>query len=237
MGVLIMPKKLQIALFTAALALASAALAVGLAQRGGGRIANLVDNFEFLLESIYREGYAENEIEYDDPVLNQRMVFLTTDLDEKHAQAVMKKLSYLDLKQPGRPIDLYIDTLGGSGGEMLTNFIHSLRSPVNVYALDYCCSAGTIVLAGSTGTRYAFSTSRIIVHVRLPKAGPEDDDTYSPVAQESSINELFWQRFSKLPPEIYGVKKDRYYNFTAQQALEYGIIDEIITMQRPDLEQ
>jgi ATP-dependent Clp protease protease subunit len=231
-----MKKNLQIALIIGALALSSAALATALLQRGDDRVGSLVNSFEFLLESIYREGFAETRIEYDDPILNNRKVFITTDLDEKHAQAVMKKLSYLDSIQPSRPIDLYIDTLGGSGGEMLTNFIHSLSSPVNVFALDYCCSAGAIVLTGTTGKRYAFSTSRIIVHISLPKAGPEDDDTYNPVAQELSINELFWQRFSELPPEIYGVEKERFYNFTAQQALEYGIIDEIITMQRPDLE-
>jgi len=223
-----MSKKLQTILILGTLALSSAAITLAISKPGPDRIGSVVNSFEYLLESIYREGFAENRIDYDDPVLNSRTVFITTDLDEKHAQAVMKKLSYLDKKEPGSPIDLYIDTLGGTGGEMLANFIHSLGSPVNVYALDYCCSAGTIVLAATTGRRYAFSTSRIIVHIVIPVTGPGDDETYNVIEQESSVNEMFWMRFSSLPPELYGVEEDRFYYFTAEQALEFGLIDEII---------
>jgi ATP-dependent Clp protease protease subunit len=223
-----MSKKLQIVLIAMTLALSSAALTIAISKPYPDGIGRVVNSFEYLLESIYREGFAEDRIDYDDPVLNGRTVFITTDLDEKHAQAVMKKLSYLDKKQPGSPIDLYIDTSGGTGGMMLSSFIHSLGSPVNVFALDYCCSGGTLVLASATGTRYAFSTSRIIVHIVSSESYPEDDETYNPEAQERSINKLFWERFTDLPPEIYDIVKDRYYNFTAEQALEFGLIDEII---------
>jgi len=227
-----MSKKLQIVLIAVTLALSSAALTIAISKPYPDGIGRVVNSFEYLLESIYREGFAENRIDYDDPVLNGRTVFITTDLDEKHAQAVMKKLSYLDKKQPGSPIDLYIDTLGGSGGEMLSNFIHSLESPVNVYALDYCCSAGTLVLAAATGRRYAFSTSRIIVHIVMPATGPEDDETYDPIKQESSVNRLFWMSFTNLPSRLYSVEEDRFYYFTAEQALEFGLIDEIIEIGR-----
>ena len=227
-----MSKKLQIILFVFALALSTAALTLTLSTQRPDGIGRVVNSFEYLLESIYREGFAENRIDYDDPVLNERAVFITTDLDEKHAQAVMKKLSYLDNKEPGSSIDLYIDTLGGTGGEMLSNFIHSLVSPVNVYALDYCCSAGTIVLASATGSRYAFSTSRIIVHMVMPVTAPEDDEEYGPIEQESSINEKFWTSYSSLPSRLYSVDEERFYYFTAEQALEFGLIDEIIETDR-----
>jgi len=226
-------KKITVtALTIGALAIACAALAVSLLKCNKGDIGRLLSSAEYLLETVYREGFSEIRIDYSDPILNNRKVFITTDLDEKHAQRVMYKLSYLDDTGPGVPIDLYIDTPGGTGGMMLSSFIHSLDSPVNVHALDYCCSAGTFVLASATGTRYAFSNSRIIVHILPPDSFPEDDETYSPELQEQSINTLFWERFSNLPPSIYDIGKDRYYNFTAEQALEFGIIDEIIEMKR-----
>jgi len=213
-----MSKKLQTILIIGALALSSAALTLAISKSYSDRLGSFVNSFEYLLESIYREGFAENS----------RTVFITTDLDEKHAQAVMKKLSYLDKKEPDIPIDLYIDMLGGTGGEMLSNFIHSLGSPVNVYALEYCCSAGTIVLAATTGRRYAFSTSRIIVHIVIPITGPGDDETYDPIEQELSVNRLFWESFTLLPSELYDVEEDGFYYFTAEQAHEFGLIDEII---------
>jgi ATP-dependent Clp protease protease subunit len=225
-----MQKITRTVLVLAALAVSCAALALTLLKREKGDIDRLVNSAGYLLETVYREGFSENKVDYEDPILNMRRVFLTTDLDEKHAEAVMKKLSYLDRKEPGRPIDLYIDTPGGSGGEMLSSFIHSIGSPVNVYALDYCCSAGTVVLASATGRRFAFSTSRIVVHIAFSESCPEDDKTYSPEAQEMYIYGLFWKNFSTLPEEFYSVDEDRYYNLTAAQALEFGIIDEIIEM-------
>jgi ATP-dependent Clp protease protease subunit len=229
-----MKKMILTALVIGAAAVSCGALAVALLRGAGaeGGLECLVHNADYLLESFYREGYGEKRIDYNDPVLNDRQVFITTDLDEKHAQGVMKKLLYLDNTVPGSPIDLYIDTLGGTGGMMLSCFIHSLGSPVNVYALDCCCSAGTLVLASATGTRYAFSTSSVIVHILPSESCPEDDETYNPEVQERSINKLFWERFSDLPPAIYDIGKDRYYNFTAEQALEFGIIDEIIEMKK-----
>ena len=71
------------------------------------QISSIMNNFEYMLESFYREGLVKSEIDYDDPVLNQRNVFITTDLDEKQAQTAMKELLYLDTKGPGLAIDLY----------------------------------------------------------------------------------------------------------------------------------
>ncbi len=227
-----MKKTILTALVIGAIAIAFAALAVSLLKGDRWGIDKVVNDAEYLLETVYQEGFSDIHIDYDDPVLNERKVFITTDLDEKHAQGVMKKLLYLDKMGPGNPIDLYIDTSGGTGGMMLSSFIHSLGSPVNVYALDYCCSAGTLVLASATGTRYAFSTSRVIVHILPSKSFSVDDETYNPETQDRTINALFWERFSSLPPEIYDIGKDRYYNFTADQALEFDIIDEIIEMKR-----
>ena len=194
------------------------------------QISSIMNNFEYMLESFYREGLVKSEIDYDDPVLNQRNVFITTDLDEKQAQTAMKELLYLDTKEPGMAIDLYIDTTGGTGGEMLSTFIHTLESPVNVYALDYCASAGAMVLTSATGRRYAFSTSRIIVHILWAEELDLDDETYNSINQKYKVNEIFWTTFSKLPEDIYGISEERYYNFTAEEALKYDLIDEIITM-------
>ena len=210
--------------------LAVVAVVFTIIQVQKNQISNIMNSYEYMLESFYREGLVRSKIDYADPVLNQRNVFITTDLDEKQAQTAMRELLYLDTKEPGTAIDLYLDTTGGTGGEMLSTFIHTLESPVNVYALDYCASAGAMVLTSATGQRYAFSTSRIIVHILQPEELDLDDEKYSSINQKYKVNEVFWTTFSKLPEALYGISEERYYNFTPEEALEYGLIDEIITM-------
>ena len=225
-----MSEKIKILLIVLAPVIAVVAVVFTIIQVQKNQITSIMSSYEYILESFYREGLVKSKIDYTDPVLNQRNVFITTDLDEKQAQTAMKELLYLDTKDPGMPIDLYLDTSGGTGGPMLSTFIHTLQSPVNVYALDYCASAGAIVLTSATGRRYAFSTSRIIVHILQPEETELDDETYSTINQEYKITEIFWKTFSKLPETIYGTVEERYYNFTAEEALEYGMIDEIIKM-------
>jgi ATP-dependent Clp protease protease subunit len=226
-----MSEKFKTLLIILAPVLAVIAVVFTIIQVQKNQIANIMNNYEYFLESFYREGLVKSKIDYADPVLNQRNVFITTDLDEKQAQTAMKELLYLDKKDPGVAIDLYLDTTGGTGGEMLSTFIHTLESPVNVYALDYCASAGAMVLASATGRRYAFSTSRIIVHILQAEVLDLDDETYNSTNQKNKVTDIFWTTFSKLPEEIYGIGEERYYNFTAEEALEYGLVDEIVTME------
>jgi ATP-dependent Clp protease protease subunit len=184
-----------------------------------------------VLETVYQKGYANIPVDYADPVLNQRKVFLTTDLDEMQANALIAKLTYLDAKAPGTPIDLFIYSNGGYGGYLVGDYLHRLSSPVNTWCLDNCCSAGAILLASGTGKRRASPSACISVHIVMRETDPSDK-TENPghKAKDQDLNQLrrFWSAHSSLPPEIYGVDHEQFFYFTADEALKYGIIDEIV---------
>ena len=182
-----------------------------------------------ILEVIQEEDFTQPQIDFKDPVLNQRKIFIASDLDDKTAEEVMLKLSYLDGLSSTTPIHLYIQTSGGRGGDVLAAFIQTISSPVNTYALDWCQSAGVIVLASGTGRRYAMSNARINLHI----IGEDYDAAYSDPQyvygkQYYYTGRQFWQSVSNLPESIYAASEDIFFYFNAEQALKYGIIDEIL---------
>lgn len=189
---------------------------------------DLADEASRLLEVVNAEGFIPADLDYQDPVLNQRKVFLTTDLDERTAERVMRQLAYLDARDPGKPIDLFIDTAGGTGGIMLASFLRTLSSPVNTTALDFCASAGAEVLAAGTGTRSAFLASRIILHMVVEEDYPEDHPEYSFQALKERVSAAFWQTHSSLPREYWAVTEELYINLDSGQALAFGVIDRVI---------
>lgn len=199
-------------------------------------IAHTFSNrFPEILENIHEEGYFKKDINYEDPVLNDRKIFIISDLDEKHAEEVVLKLAYLDKKMPGTPIDLYIETAGGRGSGILASYIQTLKSPVNTYALDWCQSAGAFLLASGTGKRYAFSNSRIIVHAvgLRSEVYDNEDKKYNYNKQLLHVEAKFWKRVTKKVPEAFYTKKEStYFHLTPEEALEMGIIDEVLEYRR-----
>lgn len=197
-------------------------------QRPRNMAKDLKKQVSDILEMVYDEGFAPSKIDYTDPVLLSRNIFLTTDLDEKAATEVMMKLKYLESLNGQEAINLHIETKGGYGGIMLGNYMQTITCPVNTIALDYCCSAGCEVLASGTGTRKAFSSSRIIVHIVKTSDSNIDDKRYNSTRLLDTVTANYWKTHSKLTEAFYQRDSDVLFNLTAEEALEFGIIDEII---------
>ncbi len=181
-----------------------------------------------ILETVYNEGFAPIKIDYNDPVLLSRNIFLSGDLDDRAAAEVMMKLKHLESLDSSEAINLYIETSGGYGGVMLANYLQSIACPINTIALDYCCSAGCEVLAGGTGVRKAFNSSRIIVHIVKGDDSCVDDEHYSNSRLVDKVTSNFWKEHSKLTEAFYQRDSEVLFNFTAEEALAFGIIDEIM---------
>ena len=182
-----------------------------------------------VVERLYIEGFLEPEIDYDDPVLRNRQLFLIGDLDEAAAQRLNRSLAYLDAIEPGEPITLHVHTSGGSSGFVVAHFIQTLTSPVHVVALDFAMSAGAVVLASGTGTRSAFPSSSIMVHIIDAPQNFRADATYNEEEQIRNVEREFWTRYTDLPTEIFSVEVETEFYLTPEQALAFGIIDEIVS--------
>ena len=125
------------------------------------------------------------------------------------------------------PIDLYLASPGGWGGNafLIVDAMKQIDAPVNTRAIGQCYSACAMVLAAGTGTRTATSNSIIMVHANL-------DDSDAPFSYDTAARaryEKLWHDHSKLPEKWFPMTSDRAYYLNAKQALEFKIIDRIVS--------
>jgi ATP-dependent Clp protease, protease subunit len=168
---------------------------------------------------------ADARVDFSDPVLNQRQILLFGKIDKRFAEITIQKLLYLDRKSHD-PIDLYLQTPGDEKQDSLTveHIIRSLKSPVNTWAVSDCYSGGAILLAAGTGKRRAFHGAVIIVHGLTFRGNPPPEFT-QPIQDWYTE---FWRKRARLPEAWLPLPFDIRHILSAEQALEYGIIDEVV---------
>lgn len=164
-------------------------------------------------------------VDFSDPVLNQRKIFLFGRIDPRVAEATIQKLFYLDGKSQD-PIDLYIESPGDTAQESLAieRVVRILKSPVNTWTLTGCNSGGALLLASGTGKRRTFRGAVIMLHGLTWRGNPPPE--YAKPIQDDYMQ--LWRKRARLPnswlPFPFGV----FHILSAEQALEYGIVDEVI---------
>jgi ATP-dependent Clp protease, protease subunit len=163
-------------------------------------------------------------IDYHDPVLNQRRIILTAPLDQVRARELMLQLWHLE-RQSNTPIDFYIATPGGDLFLALAviDVIQQLEAPVNTWAIGNCSSAGAMLLASGTGTRYATERAVIVVHGPLPQGRPPRELTQLAAKR----TEQFWMEHARLPAHWFPLTGKSYRSFDPETALRLGVIDSI----------
>jgi ATP-dependent Clp protease protease subunit len=169
-------------------------------------------------------------VDFSDPLLNRRHILLFGPIDQPAAEATIQKLLYLD-SESHEPIELYLQTPGGEFKQAMAieETLRLLHSPVNTYAMSECNSGGALLLAAGTGKRRAFRGAVILLHglkiTGKPPAG------LTPKLHEAYTN--FWRQHTKLPDSWLPFPPDILHVLSAEQALQYGIVDEIIERHVP----
>jgi ATP-dependent Clp protease protease subunit len=179
-----------------------------------------IDMTEYLAE----EGLLYPSNDLDDPLLDHRVVVINNAINEHTSKEVVRKLLYLDAVDNTLPITLYISTQGGwydSAFTIIETF-HAIGAPVNTVCTGGCYSAGAVLVASGTGTRSAFPTSLFSMHISYGSNG-----TDQPFGRAQDRENEYIQRISKLPASWFPLDDDRSYYLSVEQALEYGLIDEI----------
>ncbi|MBI1373822.1 MAG: hypothetical protein GC159_13945 [Phycisphaera sp.] len=166
----------------------------------------------------------------DDPMLDQRIVIVAGDIHANSSNATMTKLLYLNSLDPKKPIDLYIKTLGGweDDAYAIVDTIQRIDAPVNTWAVGECDSAGAIIVASGTGKRRAMPNTLLMYHA-VPYEG--DVGPSGAVTRQRDRNDRYWHRVAKIPQAWFDAKIDTEFYMSPEQAIEYGVIDEIY--QRP----
>lgn len=178
-----------------------------------------------MAEPEKRISQAEARVDFTDPVLNKRQILLFGPIDQRAAELVIQKLLFLDGKSHD-PIDLYLQTPGGDlkGAFAIEEVMRLVHSPINTYALSECNSGGTMLLAAGTGKRRAFHGAWVVIH-GIVIHGPTSPDVTERI--QDAYTE-FWRKQARLPQSWLPLPFGSIRVLSAEQAVEYGIVDEVI---------
>ena len=166
-------------------------------------------------------------------LLKDRVVFLGSAIDDQVANAVVAQLLFLETDNPDADINLYINSPGGSvtAGMAIFDTMNYIKCPVRTVCVGLAASMGAFLLmAGEKGKRLALPNSEVMIH--QPSGGASGQATDVTIHAEwllrtkNKMNGLMAQMTGQ-PLEKIARDVERDYFMTAQEALEYGIIDEI----------
>lgn len=167
-------------------------------------------------------------------LLKNRIIMIGEAIDNDTANSVVAQLLYLDSENNEKDISIYINSPGGSvvAGFAIYDTMRHIKSPVSTICIGHAASMGAFLLAGGDkGKRFALPNSEIMIHQVLGGAEGQATDIKIQAEQILKIKE----RLNKILAENTGqtIKKvtldtERDYYMTAEEALEYGLIDKII---------
>lgn len=170
-------------------------------------------------------------------LLRERIVFLGTPINDQVASLIIAQLLYLEREDPEKDISLYIHCPGGmiSAGLAIYDTIQLIRPDVSTICVGLAASMGTVLLcSGAKGKRYALPNST--VHMHQPVGGAQGQAADIEIAareiirMQEKIRNILAKHTGQSVEKI-ARDSDRDFFLSAEQALEYGVIDEILTKQ------
>ena len=183
---------------------------------------------------IERTARGEREFDIYSRLLDERIIFLGSPIDDQVANLVVAQLLHLESDDPEKDISLYINSPGGSiySGLAIYDTMKFIKPDVQTMCVGVAMSMGSLLLAaGTKGKRATLPNSRILIH--QPSAGFEGQSTDIEIhAREilnlrSRIDEIYAEHTGRSTDEVRGdMERDRF--FTAEQALEYGLVDRVL---------
>lgn len=171
-------------------------------------------------------------------LLSERIVFLATPIDDNVGNLVMAQLLHLEAENPERDINLYINSPGGDVPPLLAIYdtIQYVRPDVSTICIGQAASAAAVLLlAGTKGKRLALPNARIML--RQPQGGAEGQAADVEIQAEEitrtrTLLEELIARHTGQPLERVAQDTDRDFILTAEEAVDYGIVDEVVERRR-----
>ena len=185
------------------------------------------------------EQSARGERSYDifSRLLKDRIIFLGEDVNATSAGLVVAQLLFLESEDPDKEIDLYINSPGGSitDGMEIVVTMNYIKCPVSTICVGMAASMGSVLLAsGEKGKRFATPNSEILIHQPLIGGGGLSGQATEikihadhMVKTREKLNKILSDRTGQ-PIDVINRDTERDHYMTAQEALEYGLIDGIM---------
>jgi ATP-dependent Clp protease, protease subunit len=184
---------------------------------------------------IERTARGEREFDIYSRLLNERIIFLGTPIDDTVANLIVAQLLHLESSDPDKDISMYINSPGGSiySGLAIYDTMQFVRPEIQTICVGVAMSMGSLLLmAGAKGKRFALPNSRILIH--QPSAGFEGQSTDIEIhareilAIRKRTDEIYAQHTGQSEEQVHhDMERDRF--FKAHEAVEYGLIDRVIS--------
>ena len=167
-------------------------------------------------------------------LLKDRIIFLSEEVNNVTASLVVAQLLFLESEDPGKDIHLYINSPGGevNSGFAIYDTMQYVKCDVSTICVGLAASMGAFLLAGGTkGKRFALPNAEIMIH--QPSGGARGQATEIEIAAKNilrtkqRLNEILAKNTGK-PIDVVAQDTDRDHFMTAEEALEYGLIDQIV---------
>ena len=182
---------------------------------------------------VEQDGKGERSYDIFSRLLNDRIIFLSDEVNDATASLVVAQLLFLEAKDPDKDISFYINSPGGSvtAGMAIYDTMNFIKCDVSTICIGMAASMGAFLLsAGTKGKRIALPNSEIMIH--QPLGGAKGQATDIKIQAElilrtrDNLNRILAQNTGRTIEEIArDTERDNF--MTAQQALEYGLIDKI----------
>jgi ATP-dependent Clp protease protease subunit len=183
---------------------------------------------------IEQTARGEREFDIYSRLLNERIIFLGTPIDDQIANLIVAQLLHLESQDPDKDISIYINSPGGSiySGLAVYDTMQFIKPDIQTICVGIAMSMGSLLLTGGTkGKRFALPNSRLLMH--QPSAGFEGQATDIEIhAREilkirQRIDEIYAEHTGRPIEQVHeDMERDRF--FKADEAVEYGLIDRVI---------
>jgi ATP-dependent Clp protease protease subunit len=167
-------------------------------------------------------------------LLNERIVFLGTAVDDQVANLIVAQLLHLESADPDKDIAIYINSPGGSiyAGLAIYDTMRFIKPDISTICVGIAMSMGSLLLAGGTkGKRFSLPNSRILIH--QPSSGFEGQATDIEIHAREILNtrrridEIYAESTGRTVEDVHkDMERDRF--FGAEEAVEYGLIDKVL---------
>ena len=169
-------------------------------------------------------------------LLQNRIIFIGSEINDIVASLVIGQLFYLQSEDPEKDVEMYINTIGGEvpAGLAVYDTMQLIKPDIHTFCVGKACSMGALLLAGGTnGKRSALPNSRVMIHQPLGGTYGQVSDvdifTRELLRTRDRINEILAYHTGQNVATIkQDTERDRW--MTADEAMEYGLVDEVLAM-------
>ncbi|HAN46191.1 MAG TPA: ATP-dependent Clp endopeptidase proteolytic subunit ClpP [Cyanobacteria bacterium UBA8156] len=197
---------------------------------------------DFVPVVVETSGRGERSFDVFSRLLRERIVFLGTGVDDRISNLVVSQLLFLDAEDPEKDIFLYINSPGGSvsAGMAIYDTMQHVRADVSTICMGLAASMGAFLLSsGAKGKRYALPNARIMIHQPLGGARGQAIDIEIQAKEilyiKDTLNRLLAEQTGQ-PLDKIERDTDRDFFMSPAEAVDYGLIDAVLTTHRPELQ-